>query len=126
MVSGGPKKYWRQVWDDNDSNDEQWPYQVKFGNTNRYGSTNLPDETAVGAVSADALLPAVYVAGRTLHVEASPLAAEVRVSAVSGVGVAVLPVGSAGASLTLRPGFYVVQVLGADGRALLTEKVVVR
>lgn len=126
VVSGGPKKYWRQVWDDNDSNDEQWPYQVKFGNTNRYGSANLPDETAVGAVTADALLPAVSVSGRTLHVEASPLAAEVRVSAVSGVGVAVLPVGSAGASLALRPGFYVVQVLGADGRALLTEKVVVR
>lgn len=38
VVSGAPKTHWRHAWDDNDSNDEQWPYKVKFENTNLYGT----------------------------------------------------------------------------------------
>lgn len=30
VVSGAPKVHWHHVWDDDDSNDEQWPYKVKF------------------------------------------------------------------------------------------------
>lgn len=37
VVSGAPTYHWRHPWDDNVSNDEQWPYRVKFENTNRYG-----------------------------------------------------------------------------------------
>ncbi len=126
VVSGGPKKYWRQVWDDNDANDEQWPYQVKFGNTNRYGSANLPDETGIGEVAMDASVPVVSVSGRTLRVEPSPVAAEVRVAALSGVCVADFPCGASVVETPLSPGFYIVQVLSADGRNLVTKKVVVR
>lgn len=126
VVSGGPKRYWRQVWDDNDANDEQWPYQVKFGNTNRYGSSNLPDETAIGAVSFGDALPSVTVSGRTLQVGASPIVAAVRVLTVSGICVEELPAGRSAVSVVLRPGFYVVQALDAGGRSLLAEKVVVR
>lgn len=126
VVSGGPKRYWRQVWDDNDANDEQWPYRVKFGNTNRYGSSNLPDETAIGAVSFGDALPSVTVSGRTLQVGASPVVSAVRVLTISGICVEELPAGRSAVSIALRPGFYVVQALDASGRALLTEKVMLR
>jgi hypothetical protein len=41
VVSGSPTVHWRHAWDDNDANDEQWPFQVSFGNTNLYGYTNV-------------------------------------------------------------------------------------
>lgn len=37
IVSGSPQEYWRHAWDDDNSNDEQWPYQVQFSNTNLLG-----------------------------------------------------------------------------------------
>ena len=30
---GAPTQYWRHLWDDDASNDEQWPYEVTFENT---------------------------------------------------------------------------------------------
>lgn len=42
VVSGAPQEYWHHAWDDNDQNDEQWPYQVRFGNTNLLGQANPP------------------------------------------------------------------------------------
>lgn len=41
VVSGAPTTHWRHAWDDDDSNDEQWPYQVKFNNTNLLGYQNV-------------------------------------------------------------------------------------
>lgn len=47
VVSGSPQKHWHHQWDDKDSNDEQWPYQVKFENTNPYGDFEFePGEVA--------------------------------------------------------------------------------
>ncbi len=37
VISGAPQKHWHHEWDDNAVNDEQWPYQVIFENTNPYG-----------------------------------------------------------------------------------------
>jgi len=37
VVSGAPQTHTRHPWDDDASNDEQWPYQVKFQNTNLLG-----------------------------------------------------------------------------------------
>ena len=37
IVSGAPQEHWKHPWDDNDNNDEQWPYRVKFTNTNLFG-----------------------------------------------------------------------------------------
>lgn len=126
VVSGGPKTYWRQVWDDNDANDEQWPYQVKFGNTNRYGSPDLPDATGVERVPAGSEIPVVYVSGRTLHVGQSSSAVTVRVVTSSGACVRECAAGRSALDITLVPGFYVVQVLDADGHGMLTKKAVVR
>lgn len=33
VVSGAPQTHWKHEWDDNNENDEQWPYKVKFENT---------------------------------------------------------------------------------------------
>ena len=37
VVTGAPTAHWRHAWDDNPSNDEQWPYEVQFEGTNKYG-----------------------------------------------------------------------------------------
>jgi hypothetical protein len=37
VVAGAPQEHWRHAWDDNNANDEQWPYQVQFINTNLLG-----------------------------------------------------------------------------------------
>lgn len=41
VVSGAPTTHWRHAWDDDDTNDEQWPYKVKFGGTNVYGQVAI-------------------------------------------------------------------------------------
>ncbi|HNY32553.1 MAG TPA: DUF6055 domain-containing protein [Fibrobacteria bacterium] len=42
VVSGAPQEHWHHAWDDNDDNDEQWPYAVQLGNTNLLGQPNPP------------------------------------------------------------------------------------
>ncbi|MDD2560639.1 MAG: DUF4859 domain-containing protein, partial [Bacteroidales bacterium] len=44
VVSGAPTTHWRHAWDDDDSNDEQWPYKVKFEQTNLYGQYDFPED----------------------------------------------------------------------------------
>ena len=38
VVMGAPTAYWRHPWNDNVSDDEQWPFQVRFENTDVYGN----------------------------------------------------------------------------------------
>lgn len=37
VVMGAPKKWWRHAWDDDATNDEQWPYAVHFDGTDPLG-----------------------------------------------------------------------------------------
>ncbi len=37
VVTGAPNTYAPHPWDENESNDDQWPYKVKFTNTTLYG-----------------------------------------------------------------------------------------
>lgn len=53
IVSGAPQEHWHHAWDDNDANDEQWPYQVRFANTNLLGETNVPPVSVSGEAIAD-------------------------------------------------------------------------
>lgn len=51
VVSGAPTSYWMHGWDEDATNDEQWPYKVKFDGTNLYGvieftADDLPHDTA--------------------------------------------------------------------------------
>jgi hypothetical protein len=54
VVLAAPSRYYRQhLWDENMSNDEQWPYQVSFDNTNLLGFVDFtPDETMHNATIA--------------------------------------------------------------------------
>jgi hypothetical protein len=57
VVVGAPTTYWKHGWDEDATNDEQWPYKVKFTGTNIYGvidftENDLPhDESFVYNVS---------------------------------------------------------------------------
>lgn len=45
VVSGAPTQHWHHAWDDNDANDEQWPYKVRFHGTGLYGQIDIdPDK----------------------------------------------------------------------------------
>ncbi|WP_431294423.1 DUF4859 domain-containing protein [Pedobacter sp. P26] len=47
VVTGAPSKYDQHAWDSNNSNDMQWPYKVKFQNTNLPGYNNqLPKDVS--------------------------------------------------------------------------------
>ena len=69
VVSGAPQEHWKHEWDDNPSNDEQWPYQVQFVNTNLLGNAteiNGPDAEKIAVVTAP-----VMVAGKIRLPEAA-------------------------------------------------------
>lgn len=42
VVTGAPKEHWRHPWDDDVTNDEQWPYAVNFEQTAPYGEYEFP------------------------------------------------------------------------------------
>ncbi len=41
VVLGAPKSYEAHAWDEDESNDDQWPYKVRFKNTNLLGSLDF-------------------------------------------------------------------------------------
>lgn len=43
VVTGAPAEYSSHAWDDDNSNDDQWPYTVKFTNTTVEGYTEIPE-----------------------------------------------------------------------------------
>ena len=45
VVLGAPIEYRQNEWDDDEKDDDQWPYKVKFGNTDLLGNFEI-DETA--------------------------------------------------------------------------------
>lgn len=55
VVSGAPTSYWCRGWDGSTANDEQWPYKVRFYNTNLLGNGNTALPTAIGEVAGDAV-----------------------------------------------------------------------
>ena len=44
VVMGAPTKWWTHSWDDDPSNDEQWPYAVKFTGSDPYGANRTYEE----------------------------------------------------------------------------------
>lgn len=57
VVSGSPQEHWRHAWDDDDTNDEHWPYQVQFVNTNLLGQTVVTDLESTEESSAVRIFP---------------------------------------------------------------------
>ncbi len=44
VVMGAPKSYWRHEWNDNTTDDEQWPYAVRFEGTSPLGASRTYGE----------------------------------------------------------------------------------
>ncbi len=44
VVTGAPTEHWRHPWNDDDSDDEQWPYQVTFSGCSAIGASRTYDE----------------------------------------------------------------------------------
>ena len=65
VVSGAPQEHWSHAWDDNDSNDEHWPYQVKFKNTNLLGEVVTENWQIVKNESPAHMNP--IITSRTIH-----------------------------------------------------------
>jgi len=111
VVSGAPSTHWRHAWDDNDANDEQWPYQVKFGNTNLYGNVNVP--MAVSVVNEDEIQ--CYTDGRTLFVNQLPSDAQIQIYSLTGRCLLQEKASGTIYSKTLPMGVYLLKVQSTEG-----------
>ena len=120
VVSGAPSLHWRHAWDDSDANDEQWPYQISFNNTNVYGYTNVinaadnPLETSVD----------LLIYGRTLHITDLPTESTVRVYNVTGACVLTQKVSGTSFARDLTSGIYIVTV--NSGQNILNRKIMIQ
>ncbi|MBN2616616.1 MAG: DUF4859 domain-containing protein [Bacteroidales bacterium] len=78
VVTGAPNRYVPHPWDDDESNDDQWPYKVKFANTDILGNVTF-DGTEIPAdvtLTYDVKFPASSTAysGSTVDVNITDLA----------------------------------------------------
>ena len=53
VVMGAPTKWWSHSWNDNDADDEQWPYAVQFSGTDPYGVSRTYGEYPADYVRRD-------------------------------------------------------------------------
>ncbi len=120
VVTGAPTRYWQHLWDDDDSNDEQWPYQVKFNNTNRYGTANLTAISSTMTTQAE-----ITVNGNTVHILPEE-DARYTIYNLSGNLITQNEVNTTGCRITLNSGFYIVKVIDKNDRMLTTKKVIIR
>lgn len=119
VVTGAPSTHWRHAWDDDDTNDEQWPYQVTFNNSNYFGYSNI-----VGLTEQPVLRGIdVLVSGRTVQISGLSGPADVLVRNLSGQVVHSRQSTASDVSIDLSAGLYLVTVKTADGS--MTQKVVV-
>lgn len=77
VVSGSPQEYWHHAWDDDNTNDEQWPYEVQFTNTNLLGEKNNIEPTysfTISVVGAGTVNPTSgnVISGVTQTLTATP------------------------------------------------------
>ncbi len=122
VVTGAPATHWRHAWDDDDTNDEQWPYQVKFKNTNLYGRTNPTAIQEVKDTSEENLR--IYASENTLFVEELSGNAVVGIYDLTGRNLRNEQVQGSSFSAVLPSGIYLVTVQDASGK--YTRKVVIR
>ena len=119
VVSAGPSTHWKHPWDNNDANDEQWPYQVKFDNTNLYGQPNV---TSISNVSED--FSDIFVDGNQLMVNNLADAAQIMVVDITGRIIINDNVTEINNNYTLPSGIYIVKVV--SGGQLQTKKIIIQ
>lgn len=119
VVTGAPRVHWRHAWDDDDTNDEQWPYQVKFENTNRLGyanvitsSTNIHKENVV-----------IYSSDSQLLVDNCALGSTIRIYNLSGICLLNEDVLDSSFSTSLVEGVYIILIQNSTG--MISRKICV-
>jgi hypothetical protein len=111
VVSGAPSSHWRHAWDDDDSNDEQWPYQVKFNNTNLLGYANVV--SAVPNVCEENIQ--IYSNGDKMYINNISSSAIVRIYSLVGSCLLNEKVNSSSFSKILPAGIFIVSVQTENG-----------
>lgn len=119
IVTGAPSIHWRHAWDDNDANDEQWPYQVKFNNTNLLGYTNVIN--AVPDLSEMQI--SLVVEGNVLRVNDIPVDANISIFNMQGVCVFNQKINDTSFTKDLSSGMYIVAVKTNQG--VFSRKIIV-
>ena len=120
VVSGAPIVHWRHAWDDNDANDEQWPYQVSFFNTNLLGFSNVINDVDRN----EAVEWFASVNNRILQVNNLPEFSKLRVLNMLGSVVVAQNADSGGFNAELPEGVYLVVVESSKG--IQSRKVIVK
>lgn len=120
VVTGAPTSHWRHAWDDNDSNDEQWPYQVKFNNTNYFGFANV-----VNGIEDNAGDKFSYcIDGHRLQIKDLPYNSLVRIYDLEGRLVQTSGKTGNEFSCLLNTGIYILKMETSEG--LITKEIIVR
>lgn len=120
VVSGAPGMHWRHAWDDNDANDEQWPYQVKFNNTNLYGYANVIN--AINNSYEENL--DVITKGRTLIISNVPAQAIVKIYDTVGRCLSNDKASGTSFSKDMPSGIYIVSVV--TGQRVFNRKIMIQ
>jgi len=119
VVSGAPSVHWRHAWDDNDANDEQWPYQISFNNTNLLGYANVIN--AVDDILDDSLV--VKVNGNALTLEDISNINKVKIIDFQGRILVDERVSGNSYRIDLKPGLYLVAVSTGNGMVVRKVKI---
>ncbi|WP_340111359.1 DUF6055 domain-containing protein [Maribellus mangrovi] len=120
VVTGAPDVHWRHEWDDDATDDEQWPYQVRFGNTNLLGYPNIITDFA--EIPEDIIR--VYSGEKRLFIKNLKDMAEIHVYNLSGQCVFQQKVNSPSFSTTIPSGVYIVTIRTEKGRN--SHKIIIR
>ena len=120
VVSGAPSIHWRHAWDDNDAPDEQWPYQVRFNNTNLFGYTNIIDAidyTYEGNIE-------LVTKGKGLYISEIPAQSVINIYNVLGACLFSQKISDTSFTTELKQGIYVVSIKTPQG--LFTRKILIQ
>ncbi|NLO70039.1 MAG: T9SS type A sorting domain-containing protein [Porphyromonadaceae bacterium] len=120
VVSGAPNMHWRHAWDDDDSNDEQWPYQVKFYNTNRLGYMNIPNSVSDKNID----FVKTYTADNTLYINDIPANSSIRIFTINGSEVLNKISKNSEFSVQLNQGVYIINIV--SGETAYNRKIIIK
>ncbi|GAB1415756.1 hypothetical protein MASR2M117_11620 [Paludibacter sp.] len=121
VVSGAPKSHWQHAWDGNDDNDEQWPYQVKFNNTNRLGSPNMTYSSLLQQNTNDIRIN--IKAGR-LSINKLEYGAYIQIHDITGNKIVNTEIKHTAFNTELQAGVYIVDIRYNNGTYI--QKVIVK
>ncbi|WP_165921840.1 DUF6055 domain-containing protein [Natronoflexus pectinivorans] len=107
VVTGAPSFHWRHPWDDDNSNDEQWPYKVRFNNTNLLGRANVVSSTP----QLNDVQPMIYGLENSLMIENLTYETNVMVYNLSGILILNDTVKNNSYSKNLMKGIYIVKLI---------------